>query len=130
MTAGRFYYPWHHTVIRVKEYLSMQLFTFNPALQRIFHEFNTRYIDFRMIDLESIIKQMPFTISDFRQIAYEQIEVNKQYLIRVWLKECADIINDNKDSIESLTTEIEPVCLFIFLNKISNYISIIIDVNL
>ena len=54
-----------------------------------------------MIDLNSLGQQMPLTINDFKRITSEQIQQKRDYL-NFWLGECADIIKDNKESIENL----------------------------
>ena len=89
--------------------MASHLFTCNPALQNIFHDFNSRYQNFRMIDLNSLRQQMPFTINDFKRITSEQIQQKRDYLNKVWLDECANIIKDNKESIENLAIQNEQV---------------------
>ena len=61
-----------------------------------------------MIDLNSLGQQMPLTINDFKRITSEQIQQKRDYL-NFWLGECADIIKDNKESIENLAIQNEQV---------------------
>ncbi len=60
-------------------------------------------MNFRMIDLDHLKTLMPITITDLKNIVLEQIDMNKKYLNETWLKQCADIISDDKESIEKLT---------------------------
>ena len=77
-----------------------------------------------MIDLNALTQLMPLTINDFKQRTSEQIEKNKIYLTKVWLNECAEIIKDNKEYIETLIAQNEqvsichPVLLAFSLGKI------------
>lgn len=56
-----------------------------------------------MIDLDHLKSLMPITITDLKNIVLEQIDMNKKYLRETWLRQCADIISDDKESIEKLT---------------------------
>ncbi len=62
-----------------------------------------------MIDLNSLEQQMPLTITDFKRFTSEQIQQKRDYLNKVWLGECGDIIKDNKESIENLAIQNEQV---------------------
>ena len=89
--------------------MNTRLFVINPPLQKIFYEFNNRYMDFRMIDLDHLKSLMPITITDLKNIVLEQIDMNKKYLRETWLRQCADIISDDKESIEKLTPSYDKV---------------------
>lgn len=109
ISSGRFSFPWHKSIIKVKDHLTSHLFTFNPAMQKIFYDFNLRYKNFRMIDLDLLKQKMPLTINDFKKITSEQVQLKKEFLNKVWLIECAEIIKENQESIENLATQNEMV---------------------
>lgn len=65
-----------------------------------------------MIDLDLLKEQMPLTINDFKRITSEQIQLKRDFLQSSWLSECAEIIKENKESIENLTSQNDEVNKF------------------
>ena len=85
-----------------REFLLLQLFAIHPSVQKIFYNFQTKYREFRIINLETVKSKMPITVQEFKQNILEQIENNKKYLIENWIRETANIIEEYKESIDNL----------------------------
>lgn len=109
ITAGRFGYPWHESLVKNKNTIKLRLFAYHPCLHSIYYSFNKKYFEFRMIDLDFIKTQMPLTLDEFSSMIKQQTEKNRNFIIENWLSECADIISNQREEIENYLSQDENV---------------------
>ncbi|CAF0857841.1 unnamed protein product [Brachionus calyciflorus] len=127
-SAGRFNFPWHDSLINARNLIKKRLFLYNNSIvHKIYYNFNLKYLNFRMIDLEELINMMPMSLRDFKICVRRQIEQKKQYLIENWLDQCTDLILLNKNSIDLLINQQDKKESFDLMNSFFETISIIIS---
>ena len=71
--------------------------------------FNSRYGDFRLIDIPSLREIMPVTMEDFIEHVKASSKKGAETLRTQWLTECCDIIDEQRDNIEELMPSDDPV---------------------
>lgn len=96
-------------MLRNRLSLSRELYATHPALTRIFYEFKSKYVKFRLIDLDAIVNTMPITIDEFTQLVETQVKARKQHLFDNWLRECSNAVADYRDSIEAMVASTNEV---------------------
>lgn len=101
-SAGRFFCPWHETYQKSKIFAKNRLFLYNNVLiHKIYFDFNQKYSNFRLIDLNELKKAMPLTIHEFYERVEKKINENKDLLNLEWINDCKNLLLRNKNNIEA-----------------------------
>ncbi|XP_052058680.1 dynein axonemal heavy chain 3-like isoform X1 [Mytilus californianus] len=99
-SAGRHRYPWHNMVNETREFMKTDVYITHPVMYTILYDFETKYGDFRLIDIPDLRKKMPVTMEVFYKHVKTSSEHGAMRLEEEWLRECCDSIDTLRDSIE------------------------------
>lgn len=114
-SAGRFFCPWHESFQKSKLFVKNRLFLYNNALiHKIYFDFNKKYFNFRLIDLDELKKLMPLSINEFYKRVEQKIIENKNILNSEWINDCKNLLLQNKNNIEAMVS-------VNFLDAVSNF---------
>jgi dynein heavy chain len=116
ISAGRFYFPWHETIIQTRTFLNNELYVIHPALTKIFYDFKANYNKFRLIDMPTLRNSMPLTIDEFTSLVEAQVAANKGLLATNWLNECSNTISSWKESIEVIIHSRDDVIITYYID--------------
>ncbi|XP_070559259.1 dynein axonemal heavy chain 3-like isoform X5 [Ptychodera flava] len=99
-SAGREGFPWSSAVIAARQFMETELYMTHPVMSAILYIWETKYATFRLIDIAGLKSIMPITMEEFHDHVKTSSAMGAKILKQEWLKECAGIINDNRESIE------------------------------
>ncbi|KAK7495478.1 hypothetical protein BaRGS_00013176, partial [Batillaria attramentaria] len=99
-SAGREGFPWHDSVAAAREFMKTELYITHPVMNKILFHFQTKYGDFRLIDIPGLKEVMPVTMETFLKHVQESSRAAAKRLSRDWLAECCAIIDDHRDIVE------------------------------
>ncbi|XP_077987554.1 dynein axonemal heavy chain 3-like isoform X2 [Glandiceps talaboti] len=99
-TAGRESFPWNNAVIAARQFMDTELYAIHPVMSAILYLWETKYASFRLIDIPGLKSITPITIEEFHAHVKKSSAMGAKILKDEWLKECANIINDNRECIE------------------------------
>ncbi|XP_071960977.1 dynein axonemal heavy chain 3-like [Antedon mediterranea] len=105
--AGRDAFPWKTAVIIARNFMEKHLYITHPIMSEILFLWETKYIDFRLIDIPGLKSIQPITLEKFFEYVVESCRRGRQRLENEWLVECANIVGDQRANIEELMTEDE-----------------------
>ncbi|XP_033114673.1 dynein heavy chain 3, axonemal-like isoform X5 [Anneissia japonica] len=105
--AGREMFPWKSAVINARNFMERQLYITNPVMAAILFLWETKYINFRLIDIPGLKALQPITLEKFFDHVVESCHRGRQRLEREWLVECAEIVGDQRKNIEDLMPDDE-----------------------
>ena len=63
--------------------------------------FTFRYSEFRLINVEQLVVNMPLTIAEFARLISQSSTTAVQHLKDVWIPECARLISNKREDVES-----------------------------
>jgi hypothetical protein len=89
------------------------LFIIDPILFKIFFDFNKKYHNFKLLDVYEFESLMPISFIDFKNKSIKTLNSNINYLVDNWIKECVDLILENRASIENLVIYNNQVIIFL-----------------
>jgi hypothetical protein len=105
LSAGRYSYPWHERFVNTKAYLSTNLYTIHPSLQKINTEFFQKYNGFRLIDFDRLKAAIPMDLDDYITFIRRETDAKANHLNSIWVNDCAQIIQAHQIQIETLMHE-------------------------
>ncbi|KAG8578269.1 hypothetical protein GDO81_010439 [Engystomops pustulosus] len=106
-SAGRNRFPWHESFHVSCVKLKNSLHITHPVMTKILHHFHKNYATFSLLDLKSILQSVPKTL-DKRILHMNSVFKERSELLQeTWMKECCDIVGQNRDKIESIMPEDE-----------------------
>ncbi|KAM4037486.1 dynein axonemal heavy chain 3-like [Anomaloglossus baeobatrachus] len=106
-SAGRNRFPWHKGVNAARVKLMKSLHITRPVMNKIFLHFHRNYATFSLIDVESLLKSVPMPLDKLVTHMISLVQKRAKLLQETWMKECCDIVGQNRDDIESIMPEEE-----------------------
>lgn len=71
--------------------------------------FDYSYSDLRLIDIPSLKRSLPLTITELRKNAHKATQQGVRTLLDMWIPSCVKIISDRRDDIEEWMPEDEVI---------------------
>ncbi|XP_062599902.1 dynein axonemal heavy chain 3-like [Saccostrea cucullata] len=99
-SAGRHQYPWHEMVNRTRDFMKSDLFITHPVMNTILYHFQTKYGDFRLIDIPHLREVMPLTMVNFYKNVKQSSLAAAERLRYEWLPEVCEIVDSHRDTVE------------------------------
>ncbi|KAH9505437.1 hypothetical protein Btru_057282 [Bulinus truncatus] len=127
--AGRNGFPWHDNLTKAKEFIQKDLFITHLVMREILYDFNTRFQDFRLIDIAGLKKIMPVTMEDFINHVKASSKQSSEILQNVWLADCANMMDQMRDDIEAwMPTDMQERIIMMehFFNSVASLMSVLL----
>ncbi|XP_073507678.1 dynein axonemal heavy chain 3-like [Phyllobates terribilis] len=105
--AGRNRFPWHKSVNVARVKLMKSLHITRPVMTKILLHFHRNYSTFSLVDIESLLKSVPMPLDKLVILMSSLVQKRAELLQETWMKECCDIVGQNRDDIESIMPEDE-----------------------
>ncbi|XP_078276213.1 dynein axonemal heavy chain 3-like [Rhinoraja longicauda] len=100
-TAGRERFPWHESVEGARLKIKDNLYITHPVMSIILLNFQTRYRNFRLIEIEALEPCFPFTLDQLIDQVTMVTKTRVTTLRDQWLTDCCEIIGENREQVES-----------------------------
>ncbi|XP_053321162.1 dynein axonemal heavy chain 3-like [Spea bombifrons] len=101
-SAGRERFPWHENICNARVKLKKNLHITHPVMTSIQVNFYTKYETFRLVDIKSLLAVVPLRLDLLVNHMNIVAKKRSDTLRESWLKDCCDIVNANREAIESL----------------------------
>ncbi|XP_067934548.1 dynein axonemal heavy chain 3-like [Watersipora subatra] len=98
--AGRFEYPWQDSIDEMREFMASELYTTHPVLTQLLYHFESKYANFRLLDIPMLKKHVPLTMSSLVKLMKKSCEEATAVLSDQWIDECCNIISSRREQIE------------------------------
>ncbi|XP_065937642.1 dynein axonemal heavy chain 3 isoform X7 [Magallana gigas] len=99
-SAGRHQFPWHEMVNRTREFMKNDLFITHPVMYTILYHFQTKYGEFRLIDIPHLREVMPLTMENFYKNIKQSSKAASEKLRYQWLPEVCEIVDNHRETVE------------------------------
>ncbi|XP_032895202.1 dynein heavy chain 3, axonemal-like [Amblyraja radiata] len=100
-TAGRERFPWHESIEGARLKIKDTLYITHPVMSIILLNFQTRYRNFRLIEIQPLEQLFPFTLDQLINHVAMVTKTRVTTLRDLWLTDCCDIIGENREKVES-----------------------------
>ncbi|XP_071815449.1 dynein axonemal heavy chain 3-like isoform X3 [Apostichopus japonicus] len=107
VSAGREWFPWQQACKRAHMKMENCLYITHPVMATILYRWETKYSSLRMCDISDLTAKSPLTIDRFLDHIKMYCDKGQAMLKEVWLVECATIVADLREDIESLMPDDE-----------------------
>ncbi|MEE6480199.1 hypothetical protein FKM82_012486 [Ascaphus truei] len=101
-SAGREMFPWHESVNRASSKLKNSLHVTHPIMPTILLNFYAKYTTFRLVDVDNLLNIVPVMLDQLVNHMVFLAKKRSEILRESWLKDCCDIVNGNRDSLEAV----------------------------
>ncbi|XP_064633532.1 dynein axonemal heavy chain 3-like isoform X2 [Lineus longissimus] len=99
-SAGRHNFPWHELVESSRDFMTTDLYITHPVMPTLLYHFETKYGEFRLIDIPNLKLVMPLTMELFLEHVQNSSRLASAILRTDWATECCNIIGEHRDDIE------------------------------
>ncbi|XP_073413059.1 dynein axonemal heavy chain 3-like [Dendrobates tinctorius] len=106
-SAGWDRFPWHKSVNVARVKLMKSLHITRPVMTKILLHFHRNYVTFSLVDVEILLKSVPISMNKLVILINSLVQKRAKLLQETWIKECCDIVGQNRDDIESIMPEDE-----------------------
>ncbi|XP_072257294.1 dynein axonemal heavy chain 3-like isoform X3 [Pyxicephalus adspersus] len=100
-SAGRHHFPWHASVKAARVKLKNSLHITQPVMSQVLLHFFTKYASFRLLDIDSLLHNVPLKLDEFINLIRSNVKRKSEELQETWLRDCCDIVTQNRENIES-----------------------------
>ncbi|KAJ8047551.1 Dynein heavy chain 3, axonemal [Holothuria leucospilota] len=107
VSAGREWFPWQQSCKMAHMKMESCLFVTHSVMATILYRWETKYAALRMCDIPDLNAKAPLTVREFLDNIKISCDKGHALLKEVWLTECATIVADLREDIESLMPEDE-----------------------
>ncbi|XP_063786085.1 dynein axonemal heavy chain 3-like [Pseudophryne corroboree] len=105
--TGRDQFPWHESVNVARVKLISGLHITHPVMSKVLLHFYTNYSTFRLVDIAGLLQLVPLMLDEFFAHMSCVVRTQSELLKETWLKDCCEIVNQNRENIESVMSEDE-----------------------
>ncbi|XP_073479664.1 dynein axonemal heavy chain 3-like [Aquarana catesbeiana] len=100
-SAGRHQFPWHESVKAAYVKLKNNLHITHPVMSKVLLHFYTKYTNFSLLDIDSLMHFVPMKINEFINCIRSNAIKKSEELQKTWLRDCCDIVIEYRENIES-----------------------------
>ncbi|KAM9311612.1 dynein axonemal heavy chain 3-like [Gastrophryne carolinensis] len=100
-STGRKCFPWHENVNVARNKLKNTLHITHPIMSKVLLNFYTRYASFRLLNVQDLLTVVPLTLEGLINHIQNDIKKRSEHLQETWLRDCCDIVTQNRENIES-----------------------------
>ncbi|XP_056430455.1 dynein axonemal heavy chain 3-like [Hyla sarda] len=106
-SAGRKHFPWHESVNVARVKLKEGLHITHAVMTKTLLHFHSNYATFSLVDIKSLLKNVPMMLENLIVHMNSILKKRAEMLQETWVKECCDIVEQNRDKIEVIMPEDE-----------------------
>ncbi|CAI9574021.1 unnamed protein product [Staurois parvus] len=100
-SAGWHHFPWHESVKAAYVKLKNKLHITHPVMSKVLLHFYTKYANFRLLDIDNLMHIVPMKMNEFLNHIRSEARKKSEELQETWLRDCCDIVTQNRENIES-----------------------------